>query len=324
MRITRSPGFLALLALAAGPAPALAQAAVDPSVAPRAAALAVAGQRARAIEMLGHYLATAPDDGGAWLELGRFYLMDGREWHLEGHDVESPGPLFLDFAATALDQSLRLPTDSSRLLRALVDVERAALAAETDGWDAMLAGRMLGDAVPPAYVAELGRNLVSSCPLGGVLVTGSDLETVGVWTVTLSRPGRLDLVLLLPSRYREDSIYRHSMAAALQIPPVPSVSAALTAVAGRRPVCLTPATTDQDLPTVPLVPLRLVRVAGPTAPESASPLSVIDLAAVTLSRPSALSRETVAHYQLAARYNPLLCVSLLAPLGTGPRDACGR
>lgn len=324
MRTVWSPRFLAMLGMVAAPTPVVAQAAVDPGVAPRAAALAGAGQRARATEMLGHYLATAPDDGGAWLQLGRFYLMDGREWHLEDHEVESPGPLFLDFAATALDQSLRLPTDSSRFLRALVEVERAVLAVETDGWDAMLAGRMLGNAQPPSFIAELGRNLVNSCPLGGVLVTGSDLETVGVWTVTLSRSGRLDLVLLLPGRYRADSIYRASMAVALEIQPVPSVSEALTEVAGRRPVCLTPAAADHDLPTMPLRPLRLLRVAGPPAPEAVEPLSVVELAAVTLSRAGALSRETVGLYQLGARYNPLLCVSLLAPLGARPRDACGR
>jgi len=322
MLVTRFPRLLTVLGLL--PASLSAQAAVDPSVAPRAAALAGSGQRARATEMLGQYLATAPDDGAAWLQLGRFYLMDGREWHLEGHDPESPGQLFLDFAATALDQSLRLPTDSSRLLRALVEVERAALAVETGGWEAMRAVRVLNEVQPPRFVVELGRNLVNSCPLEGVLVTGSDLETVGVWTVTLSRPGRPDLVLLLPARYREDSMYRASMAATLQIHPVATVAEALTLVASRRPVCLTPGLPETDLPTAALVPLRLLRVAGPAAPEVVTPLSVIELAAVTLARPNALSHEVVAHYQMAARYNPLLCVSLLAPLGARPRDACGR
>ncbi len=323
MRTPRLPILLPLVGLALAPEYLAAQAALDPSVAPRAAALAGAGQRARATEMLGHYLATAPDDGGAWLELGRFYLLDGREWHREGHEAESPGPLFLDFAATALDQSLRLPTDSSRFLRALVEVERAAMLAEAEGWLAVQAAPARAMA-PPPFVAELGRNLVNSCPMGGVLVTGSDLEAVGVWAVTLSDNGRGDLILLLPARYREDSAYRARMAAALEVQPVPTVAEALTLVAVRRPVCLTPALADSDLPAAPLAVLRLLRVAGPPAPEPALPLSVIELAAVTLSRPGALSREAVAHYQLAARYNPLLCVSLLAPLGTRPRDACGR
>jgi len=316
--------LVALYGLAALPASLPAQAAIDPSVAPRAAAIANAGQRARATEMLGHYLATAPDDGAAWLQLGRFYLVDGREWHQEGHEQESPGPLFLDFAATALDQALRLPTDSSRLLRALVEVERAALVAETDGWLAVQSAGMPRTAHAPLFVLELGRNLLNSCPLGGVLVTASDMETIGVWTVALSRGDRADLVLLLPARYREDSAYRASMAATLEIPPVHSVAEALTLVAGRRPVCLTPATAEADLPRAALVPLKLLRVAGPAAPEFAAPLSVMDLAATVLARPTALSREAVADYQLAARYNPLLCVSLLVPLGARPRDACGR
>lgn len=324
MRTVWTHRFLALLGIASLPASLLAQAAVDPSVAPRAAALAGAGERARATEMLGHYLATAPDDGGAWLQLGWLYVLDGRDWHHDGHEQESPGPLFLDFAATALDQSLRLPTDSSRLLRALVEVERAALLTETEGWTVVQAGGMLRAAHPPLFVLELGRNLVNSCPLGGVLVTGSDMETVGVWTVTLSRRERGDLVLLLPARYRDDSLYRASMAATLEIQPVPSVAEALTLVAGRRPVCLSPALPDEDLPHAALLPLRLLRVAGPDAREEAAPLSVIELAAATLARPGALSREAVVHYQLAARYNPLLCVSLLVPLGARPRDACGR
>lgn len=324
MHIARSPRLLALLGIASLPASLLAQAAVDPSVAPRAAQLAVAGQRARATEMLGHYLATAPDDGAAWLQLGRFYLLDSREWHQDGHEQESPGPLYLDFAATALDQSLRLPTDSSRLLRALVEVERAALLTETEGWAVVQAGGMPRAAHAPLFVLELGRNLVNSCPLGGVLVTGSDMETVGVWAITLSRRERGDLVLLLPVRYGEDSAYRANMAATLEIQPVRSVAEALTLVAGRRPVCLTPALAEEYLPRAELLPLRLLRVAGPGAPEAPTPLSVIELAAATLARPGALSREAVLHYQLAARYNPLLCVSLLVPLGARPRDACGR
>ena len=52
---------------------------------------------------LGRYLATAPDDGRAWLQLGRFYLYDSRDWHLHGHRGEPDGLLYLDFAATALE-----------------------------------------------------------------------------------------------------------------------------------------------------------------------------------------------------------------------------
>jgi hypothetical protein len=61
-----------MLALAAVlPAGLRAQGAIDPNVAPRAAALEREGERPMAIDLLGRYLATAPDDARAWLQLGR-------------------------------------------------------------------------------------------------------------------------------------------------------------------------------------------------------------------------------------------------------------
>ena len=65
----------ALLALV--PTGAAAQGAIDPNVAPRAAALEREGERHMAIDLLGRYLATAPDDGRAWLQLGRSTLLFG-------------------------------------------------------------------------------------------------------------------------------------------------------------------------------------------------------------------------------------------------------
>lgn len=324
MRLSRHGRFRALALAALLPGALVAQAAVDPGIAPRAAALAGAGQRVQATELLGRYLATAPDDGAAWLELGRFYLLDARDWHREGHVEESPASLFLDFAATALDQSLRLPTDSSRLLRSLVELERAALDLERTGWVTLARnGTALRASYPPLFVLELGRNLVHSCPLGGVLVTGTDLETVGVWTVTLAGREREDLVLLLPARYGEDSVYRGRMAEALEIQPVLPVAEALTRVAERRPVCLAPAVPASYAPRKALVTMRLVQVAGPVAAELPEPLSVVDLASAHLSQPSALTRAVLADYQQAARRNRMLCVSLLSPFGERTRSACG-
>src|SRR3954453_17185819 len=85
-----------------------AQAAIDPNVAPRAAALEREGERQAAIDLLGRYLATAPDDGRAWLQLGRFYLFDARDCHLHGHRGDRGSTLYDSFAATALDHSRRL------------------------------------------------------------------------------------------------------------------------------------------------------------------------------------------------------------------------
>jgi len=321
-----SPTLSALFGALLLPGSLAAQAAVDPSVAPRAAAMERVGGRVEATEMLGRYLATAPDDGAAWLELGRFYLLDSRAWHQDGHDGDPTGSLFLDLAATALDESLRLPTDSGRLLRALVEVDRSSLAVEQDGWVAasQAAGSSGRGVEAPAYVVEAGRNLVNSCPTGGVIVAGSDLEAVGVWSIILRGHDRADLVLFLPVLYGTDSLYRLRMAEALQIDAVLPVAEALTRTASRRPVCLTADADSSMLPRLPLSPVRLVRVAGPAGALDPRPLSIIELTAAWRTRPVGVVREVTGLYVQAARFNPLLCASLLSPLGVRDRSVCGR
>jgi hypothetical protein len=317
--------LFALVGLAALPRLAAAQAAVDPSVAPRAAQMALSGRRTDATEMLGRYLATAPDDGGAWLELGQFYILDSREWHLRGHSGEPSSAFFLDFAATALDASLRLATDSALYLRAMVEMDRAAMQIEDAGWLGVRAGFSMPTGVePPAYVLEAGRNLINSCPVGGVLVTGSELEAVGAWSAVLGDRSRGDLILLLPARYDDDSLYRVRMAEALAIPPVAPVAQALAVVAEHRPVCLSPMTDAATAPRLPVIAFRLVRIAGPEAPEMPDPLGIIELTMAERGRPTALSRQVVDLYTRAARYNPVLCTSLLVPLGARQRSTCGR
>ena len=181
-------------------------------MAPRAAALEREGERQMAIDMLGHYLATAPDDGRAWLQLGRFYLFDARDWHVHGHRGDPDGLLYLDFAATALDQSLRLAVDSGLVFRGVAEVERRLIVVEDSGWNA---GAILAS-VParprmPAYIVELGVNLLGSCPAGGVLVTGSDLEALSVWYGSLEST-LSGIIPLRPALYATDSLYRKRMA----------------------------------------------------------------------------------------------------------------
>jgi hypothetical protein len=300
-----------------------AQGAVDPSVAPRAAQLARAGDRSGATEMLGRYLATAPDDGAAWLQLGSVYLLDTREWHRTGHGGDPDGALLLDFAAAALDQALRLPTDSGTLLRAMVELDRGVMRIEATGWSGAVGSTADPPADPPAYVLEVGRNLLNSCPAGGVLVVGTDLEAVGTWAAAQGGGMRDDLVLLIPVRYAEDSLYRSRMAQALDLPSAPPLAEALTQAAARRPVCLSPTTDSADAPAQPLAPLRLVRTTGGTMPVG-GPLSVMSLAATHRARPNAVSSEAAAVYVSAARFNPLLCASVLPPLGARARQACSR
>jgi len=91
-RVTQ-PLWRTLLALAlmgsASAGSLVGQASLNPTVAPRAAELARNGQRGIGTEMLSRYLATSPDDGSAWIQLGRFYLLDIRDWHLSGHPSDS-------------------------------------------------------------------------------------------------------------------------------------------------------------------------------------------------------------------------------------------
>src|SRR3954466_7001814 len=168
--------------LAAGVTQLAGQAAIDPNVAPRAAALEREGERQMAIDLLGHYLATAPDDGRAWLQLGRFYLFASRDWEPHGPPCAPDGVLYLDFAATALDQAVRLSVDSGLVFRGITEVDRALMVVEQGGWNPDLYFRpQPGAPAMPAFLVELGANLLTSCPAGGVLLTGNDLESVSVW-----------------------------------------------------------------------------------------------------------------------------------------------
>jgi len=310
-----------MLALGAASPAAAAQGAIDPNVAPRAAALEREGERPMAIDLLGHYLATAPDDGRAWLQLGRFYLFDSRDWHLHGHRGDPDGPLYLDFAATALDQAVRLSVDSGVVLRGVTEVDRALVTIEVSGWDASRFARPRPDTPPmPAYIVELGANLLTSCPSGGVLLTGSDLEAVSVWYGSLQR-GPLDVLPIRPDLYATDSVYRLRMATAMGVDPALPVQLALAAVASSRPVCLSPTTDLAAAPALAWQPHRMVLVSR-RAPDGTAALSVTELVQASRQDRSPWVRDVRGVYDAAARNNALLCGSLLTFFGDTPPPAC--
>jgi hypothetical protein len=298
-----------------------AQGAIDPNVAPRAAALEREGERQMAIDLLGHYLATAPDDGRAWLQLGRFYLFDSRDWHLHGHHGDPDGLLYLDFAATALDQAVRLSVDSGVVFRGVTEVDRALVLIEDSGWDGAQHAPPAPDSPSmPSYIVELGANLLTSCPSGGVLLTGSDLEAVSVWFGRLQHAPS-DVLPIRPDLYATDSLYRQRMAAAMGVDPALPVQRALAAVAANRPVCLSPTTDLAAAPALAWEPYRMVRVSRP-ASGSAEALSVNELVKATHQVRSPWVQDVRNVYDAAARTNPILCSSLLAFLGDTPPTAC--
>ena len=314
-------GAGALVATVLVPAALLSQAAIDPHVAPRAAALEREGERQMAIDLLGRYLATAPDDGRAWFTLGRFYLYDARQWHLHGHRGEPDGLLYLDFAVTALEQSIRLSVDSGLVFRGLAEVERALVFVEDSGWDPARYARVRsGMPSLPAYMLELGANLLSSCPAGGVLLTGSDLETLSVWYGSLERPAH-DIIPLRPDLYATDSLYRLRMAEAMGVDPGMPVQRALAAVAPQRTLCLSPGTDSAAAPAIAWAPFRLVRLSRPATP-GGEPLSLTELLKASRQSDSPWVTEVRGVYDGAARHNALLCSSFLLLYGDTPPPAC--
>ena len=298
-----------------------AQGAIDPNVAPRAAALEREGERHMAIDLLGRYLATAPDDGRAWLQLGRFYLYDARDWHLHGHRGEPDGLLYLDFAATALEQSIRLSVDSGVIFRGIAEVERALVVVEQIGWAAARTtlGRERAPAMPP-FVLELGENLIASCPSGGVLLTGTELEALSVWYGSMERPS-LDVLPIRPDLYATDSLYRLRMAQAMGVDPALTVQRALGDVAPRRPLCLSPGTDSAAVPALAWLPYRLVRVSRPAVPGPEA-MSVNELLKAVRQNPSPWVVDVRGVYDRAATHNLLLCSSLLLLFGDTPPPAC--
>jgi Tetratricopeptide repeat len=298
-----------------------AQAAVDPNVAPRAAALERAGERRMAIGLLGRYLATAPDDGRAWFQLGRFYLLDARDWHKQGHRGDPDGLLYLDFAATAFDQAVRLSVDSAAVFRGLAELERHVVIVEDSGWSVGAQARPTSDVVPlPPYILELGSNLLASCPAGGVLLVGTDLEALSVWYDHSDLQARRVLPVR-PDRYATDSVYRRRMAEAMGVDPGLPIRRALAGLAARRVVCLSPSADSAAAPAITWTPSRLARVSQPVE-SGVEALSVTELLSAMRQGGSVWLQDVRGVYARAAVHNALLCSSFSLVFGDAPPAAC--
>jgi Tetratricopeptide repeat len=320
-RPLRPVGAVLLLATLLGSGEIRGQAAIDPNVAPRAAALERSGERQMAVDMLGRYLATAPDDGRAWFQLGRFYLLDARDWHFQGHRGDPDGLLYLDFAATALDQAIRLSVDSGIVFRGLAELGRWVVLVEDSGWSVASSRPVHADAPTlPSFILELGANLLSSCPARGVLLLGSDLEALSVWYDNLDLRSR-EILPIRPDRYATDSVYRFRMAEAMGISPKLPVRSALEEVASRRALCLSPSADSAAAPALTWKPFRLVRVSRAVEPTSDG-LSLSELLEATRQGSSVWVRDVRAVYDNATRFNPLLCSSFLPVFGDAPPPAC--
>ncbi|HLS47746.1 MAG TPA: hypothetical protein VK012_04460 [Gemmatimonadales bacterium] len=319
-------GLALVASTALGPlAPVVeAQAAVDPNVAPRAAQLEREGERQVATDMLGRYLAVAPDDGRAWIQLGRFYRLDARDWHLSGHTGDPDGRLYLDLAGVAFDQGIRLSADSSVVLRGMVEMDRGILIIEDSGWSVASARRHGMPVALPRIITELGVNLLGSCPAQGVLVTGSELESVAAWSALVRQDARDDLVIVRTDLYTRDPRYRRRIAEAMRVDPTLPVRAALEAAATSRPLCLTPGADTAAAAVASAAPLRLVRVLGPAGAPDHEPIALTEIILASRQGGSVWMREVMAIYAAAAAHNALLCESLGIISGHLPPGTCRR
>lgn len=314
--------LLGLLALV--PGPLAAQGAINPIVAPHAADLARAGEREAAKSYLGQYLSRSSDDRKAWLQLGKLYLDDAREWHLRGHVGDPDASILLDFAATSLDQTIRLAEDSGSVLRGYAEAGRDLLLVEQVGFDRARATRDPSALQLPPAVVELGLNLVASCPSDGVLLTGDPLETLAVWYAEMELGRRTDLIPIEPSLYATDARYRAQMARALGVDSNVAVQRALGAVAAHRPVCLAPLADAAAMPAGAQTPIRLVLVVGGDRAPAEMHLAFSEFIEAERLGRSVWTPEILRIYQVASQANPLLCQSLFAQMGDKPVGACGR
>jgi hypothetical protein len=276
----------------------------------QAEALLRAGRVEDAELLLNKHVASQPNDGKAWLFLGRIYLGAARDWHTSGHPGAS-GPILLDFATQTIEQAQQRVIDSSDVYRVVIEIERATNRIEEVGWERGVAVAIAPEDLPlPPVLQEFGRNLVASCPDRGVLLAGGLIETTAAWSARLHTGGRSDLIVIRPDLYATDSRYRTQMARALGVDSTATLAAALVQAGATRPICLSP--TLDSLAVGPLAwhPMRIALVGGRLRDaDNATPMSVFQLARIGLSTTvwGAPVRDL---YELAARRNHVLCTSL--------------
>jgi len=317
--------LLSLASRTSGQQPVDAITAGAPTSVQRALALLQRNQRDSAAMLLGARVTEQPNDGRAWFLLGQIHLADAQRWHRAGHPGEtSSAGLLLGFAGSSFEAAQELLTDSGGVFRVVVAMERATVRIETAGWDGLSTWRLPSEELPLTPVlAELGRNLLSSCARNGVLVTGSSVaEAAAVWGIRLQGE-RSDLVLLRPDMYRSDARYRARMAAVLGVDSASDLAAALGIAAIRRPICLAPSADSTVAGGLTWVPSHLLLATTPPDVKI-SALSVFQFGR-TGPAGSVWTAATRDLYDLAARRNRGLCTTLFAradPLTPPTIPAC--
>jgi hypothetical protein len=131
----------------------------------------------------------------------------------------------------------------------------------------------------------------------------------------------MDVLPIRPDLYATDSLYRGRMARAMGVDPSLPVQRALSDVAPRRTLCVSPTTDSAAVPALSWAPYRLVRV---SRPPSAGPeaMSITELLKAARQSSSPWVMDVRGVYDRAAAHNLLLCSSLLLLYGDTPPPAC--
>jgi hypothetical protein len=165
-------------------------------------------------------IAADSTDGAAWLELGRFYLELGADYHTHKKPARVDtvrAHAILDTAQLAFARATRLSpgtrtADSAQLFRLYSYGERAYVDWESGGGPtaATLAWHALPETLRfPSVLEELGENLLRACPHQGVLFTANEHDTQAAWYLRFGRGLRPDLVVVPLDRWRGDSVLRN-------------------------------------------------------------------------------------------------------------------
>jgi hypothetical protein len=270
-------------------------------------------------------------DAAAWLLVGRAYLRQA-----DAARDQAPGPgappdsavtrALLDTADRALVRAAALwgplgaspAGDSARVLRVGGWERRARLAWVTAGLAAGVEawGPLPADLRVPPVLEELGENLLRACPPAGVLVTAGDADGSAAWYMRFARGLRPDLVVVALAAWRQDAALRGRLAADLRLGRHVTADHWLSALAARRPVCVTMAFERPPEPggRVRWTARPLLWVAGPARAGASVPPRDFVFAAlrVALDQRDPWAAPALALYARAARSSVALC----APLAT--------
>ena len=231
-----------------------------------------------AIDLLGHYLATAPDDGRAWLQLGRFYLFDARDWHLARPPGRPRRPALPRFRRhRARPGGPAVGRFGRGLPRRRRGGPRAGSCSRTPaGTPRWRPGRGPMPRRCRAYIVELGANLLTSCPVGRRAPHRQRPRERSRSGTAASQRAPLDILPIRPDLYATDSALPPPHGRGHGRGPR-AAGAARPGRGGRRAgrLCLSPTTDCAAAPALAWMPFRLVRVSRPPGPthrtRSASP-----------------------------------------------------